>query len=1253
MSNELNILHTSFPAGISLVQASAGTGKTFNLALGVVRMLLERREDGDARVSGIGAILVVTFTNAATEELVNRIRRFIQVGYRLSCGETVDESPTTVETLYKLVNEDRAWAQQQLGQALSEMDGLAVYTIHGFCKRVLDEFALESGTLFQADLLQDESGLREAAVRDWWRRTFYTDPSLAPLQASSTPDVYDALVKRAAAWPDARIEPSDSMESFRTAAFDVVRAFCVAWPGSDFRSRASSTPWKKDAVIGRPEEIDRTDRLVSSLARCAPDDPRILSDGLPRIRTYASSALHDAVSRGTKVGKQAAADLSALEIAALGEQAKRFMDQQDALLAASCLREVNAAMVTAKAERQALGFNDLLSQLAGAIRVQGADGLLATAVRSRYAAALIDEFQDTDDLQFTIFTSLFKARPLVLIGDPKQAIYAFRGADVHAYLRATQSVPEEQRYTLTTNYRSVPRVVAAVNHLFEQRRHPLSDRGITYPEAVAAMKTNPPHPPLDGTHGMEWIWIDPGTNPKTGAPDWLSKGAARDQSLTHCVSQILQLLRDGWSPKQIAILVREGHEGVAVEKLLRKHNVPAIVSGMGNVLQSDELAEIHLLLEAIAFPRRSGQVRAALGTSLWGFQAAQLRALHRGQDDATWSDVLDRFAKLRETWERHGVLRVLQEIMSFRRVAERLLPLGDGDRRLTNLRHVTELIHAAESSQHLGIDGVLRCIAGWRAGTVNGDETAADVTQLRLETDAEAVQITTVHRSKGLQYDIVFCPTLWNGRPISEPPFFANGDTGKIFDLGSPDADERMRVANAARLAEDLRLLYVALTRARFRTYVTWAPVVAGRAKDRQSLLSCDGAVHSALGYLLCSDKALDDCSYEEAPLASAMRLVDSRAGWRDALHAMAAESAGTMAVTDAFAGGSMAGWEPDASAPVAITMRTLPSDLTPAERFRTYALGSYTSLTRGKLATDRDDMVRDRDDDIAEAVHGETESVRAATPLDAAALPPRDFRAFPAGRRAGNLLHTLFEQSRFRDGPEELRPRVSTLLQSARIAANEQDPHIDGVVDMMQRVFTTPWALPGSHVEVRLCDVPQRTARYEWQFLIPCADASSPLTSGRLIHCFRTADDPAARAYVRYLQTLPRADLNGYLQGFVDLVFEHDGRWHVVDWKSNRLSLDPRSYESAALETVMHEHHYTLQAHLYVVALHRFLRTRLVDYDYDRHIGGFAYAYLRGFVPDASVTGHGWYTHRPSRVFIEALDALIAGPHAHIARTA
>jgi exodeoxyribonuclease V beta subunit len=263
---------------------------------------------------------------------------------------------------------------------------------------------------------------------------------------------------------------------------------------------------------------------------------------------------------------------------------------------------------------------------------------------------------------------------------------------------------------------------------------------------------------------------------------------------------------------------------------------------------------------------------------------------------------------------------------------------------------------------------------------------------------------------------------------------------------------------------------------------------------------------------------------------------------------------------------------------------------------------------------------------------------VKINTTQSVQALPSSDFRTFPAGRRAGTLLHTLFEHSRFDDTPAVLRERVAGELVRQQIVADGRDDRVDGVVQMMHAVFTTPLA----SWPFTLAQLSTDRARHEWEFLLPFADAESAFTRQAMASAFETHGGPDGVRYAAMLRQLGGARLHGFLTGFVDLVCEHDGKWYVIDWKSNQLGADPAAYGEASLQAVMESSHYTLQYHLYLVALHRYLRTRLPHYDIEAHLGGAAYAFLRGFAPGASVSGHGWFTHRPPRALIEALSAVM-----------
>jgi exodeoxyribonuclease V beta subunit len=1218
------VVSAPFAPGLSLVEASAGTGKTFNLALSMVRLLLDGPEH-EPVVTSVGRILVVTFTNAATDELINRIRRVLRTAVEVYRGASVDEHDGTVKRLRE-IGAGRPWAEARMRAALAAVDTLSVFTIHGFAKRVLDEFALESGTPFGASLLDNEDDLVREAMVDWWRRTFYEDVALARLAVEEglTPETFLGDYRTWMNWPRATLAPSESLIHFQQALLTAVQQFAAAWDAAAFAERALPMAWNKGAPCADAAQIDAIDAAVHLARTVRVGDPALLRDIVPRIVPLTADALAAKATKRSNAQKAQVATLPAWPECVAARVVADVAARQVAALRADCLRTVRDVVAQEKARRQAIGFGDLLERIHHVLEAQGPTGLLATTVRAQFDAAMIDEFQDTDARQFRIFTTIFAERPLFLIGDPKQAIYGFRGADVQAYLTAVSLTPAERRYSLQRNFRSTDDMVQAVNALFARRKNPFLQHGIGYPPAVAD-KGYPLPAALPGGHALELTWLDPGDGTA------YSGGEAERVSLVTCVEQIVALLNAGWKPRHIAVLVRTGYEGRAVEALLRDANVPAVVSGMDDVYTSHEMDELHRLLQAIATPRHATLVRAAMATDLWGATHADIQAVLAPEAEAAWEATLNDFTRWRERWARDGLMSMLQVCFTERAVFERLLPLADGDRRVTNLRHAMELVHAAAVDRQLHIDGVLR----WLATERTAPHTEADATELRLETDADAVQIVTIHKSKGLEYDIVFCPTLWNARLTSDAPVVVQEAGETVFEHGSDALDARLAAANAARLAEDLRLLYVALTRARFRTYATWGPVVKGPAKERDACLRAHGSIHSALGYLLLIDEEIDALPAAHVPARAAAALFDGMASMPAHLKALAKQSRGRIAVTAVSGAVGGVRWEPPQPEPPALTARTLPAVPSPAQRFRTFSITSYTALASARSSEPSADIAEDvaRDVDAALPPAGAPAVPAAAL----RALSRRDFRAFPAGAREGTVLHRLFETSPFTATAAQLRTPAARLLQWHHLAESDTDERIDAVTDMMTAVYAAPFSA-GGHT-VRLREVAPGRARHEWQFTLPVANADTPLTARALAEAFRQARDPELQRYADAVQGLPMRRVFGFLQGFVDLVFEHDGRWWVVDWKSNRLPLDPASYAPEALLGVMASHNYVLQAHLYLLAVHRFLRARVPAYRLETHLGGAAYAFLRGFGAGASTTGHGWYTMAADANVITALD--------------
>ena len=1210
--SHFHVASSEFSSATTLVEASAGTGKTFNIAMSVIRLLLEEGADGAPLVERVGNILVVTFTKAATDELISRVRQVLRHAHEVYNGLPTSASIDTQALLRQLTNHrDMTVVRARIASALAEIDTLAVYTIHSFCKRVLDEFALESGTAFGAALLEDDAELVQGAMQDWWRRRFYADDALASfaVAAAWSPETFVKDYRLWRRFPGVVVSPDVPFETAHANVHDTLQAFAVHWNEDAFRAMLHDVKWTKDSPCEAGAPLESIIR--SAHAAVAGD--------LGAAKTVAAALCVDGLlakaGKRSNAEKAKRAELAVWPLAIAASELQAAITLLEQALRVDCLRHTRTWTDAEKRRRNVLGFDDLLEALHRVLVVQGPHGLLAKAIRQQFHAALIDEFQDTDSYQFGIFDTAFRGRPLFLIGDPKQAIYAFRGADVHAYLAAVRTA--DPQFTLATNYRSTADMVAAVNAVFSQRSQAFVEHAIDFEPASAVPKSGP-SARLDGTHALHWMFVGP--EEKKGKRTVTSAGTARRLLFAACVRHIASQLEAGWNPGSIAVLVRSRSEGVEVADALRAHRIPAVVSGLGNVLESEEMLELQLVLEAIASPRHEARVRAAIGTHFWGCDANEVLQLSQAGSEAQWDALLSQLTALRELWIGHGFLQVVQEVMAVRAVPERYMAFTDGERRLTNLRHVVELLHGAAVSGALNIEGVLRHIRTQRVE--KGRD--AEVNELRLETDADAVQVLTIHKSKGLQFDLVYCPTLYSARPVdANAPLLVHEGDGVVFDHATPVTAERVQQAEVERLAEDCRLAYVALTRARYRTYAGWGAVGSTTGKAH-------GAWNSALAYLLAKDDQLDALPVAERPAFVTQAFQQNCEEYEVVLQALVDANPSTMhlEILESVAPGPAITTRAVPQAPE-YAARVLPDDVPVRTRFDSYTISSFTHLTAGAHAA-VPEVARDVDD------------VRAQEP-SVHELPASDFRSFPAGRRAGVVLHSLFEHTRFDDDGTVLHERVTLQLLRHQLATTEEDPRIGATVRMMRAVFDTPLA----PWPVTLANVAPERARHEWQFLLPFADASHAFTRQAIAKCFERHGGPEGARYANALRHLANTRVHGYLTGFVDLVFEHRGQWYVVDWKSNQLGADNAAYERNALQRAMESHHYTLQYHLYLVALHRHLAVRLADYDYDRHIGGAAYAFLRGFGEDSREGGRGWYTDKPPRALIEALSAVMDGARA------
>jgi len=1052
-----NALRVPLEPGITLVEASAGTGKTFAITRLVLRLLLERK------VEHLGQILVVTFTEKATQELIGRIRAVLRDADRVWSSAPPPRNDKN-DDLFELRDLHGSAGGPIVRAALAALDDLGVSTIHGFCHRVLSESALESRVHFGGTFLEDDTEILQRLTQDWMRRRVLHDESAADLITDSGEDP-------------------------------------LTW--------------------------------IKNLLRPCMRHPRTTIDAAPEA---APQLLKDFV----------------LTVSQAFEQEKQA--------------------------RHLMGFDDLLRRLHDILVSEGPNGLLASRIRERFRVALIDEFQDTDPTQFPIFSTAFSGCPLFLIGDPKQSIFAFRNADVHAYLKVAENI--ERRYTLLTNFRSTDAMVRSVTQLFRNNSEPfaLSSERIGVPEVSAANQVSVPSALKgDENRALQWMWVGEEYNTSKGM---VSKERGTALAIQAVTVEMHRLASAGLGAGAMAVLVRTNAEAQAVKASLDAAGMPCVVGANQDVLASEEADELVRLAEAIASPRDGVAVRSAMATRLWGCDAVAVADTLRNDGNGAWDAVLDRLVRARTMWLRHGGATALAWLLNACGATARLLALQGGERRVTNVRHVLEILQEADAVSPLTPDAVLGWVSSERASMITPERR-----EMRLESDVDAVQILTIHKAKGLQWPVVFCPTLWNSRSfttkaLGAPYSLTPLNEGMVLDIDSPFHAQRSEQKDLEQLGEDLRLAYVALTRAESRCYVTW-----GNFSD---------AAASALGWLIQGGGGSVN---------------------KEAISALVAANTDTMGISDVVLS------LPATSTPIASVTNATRAPLqfnVAAGQLAIWRSSSFTMLTRNVSHVDSRDV-----DDILQPNEARGTATHVA-----------GFRGVPPGADIGNVLHGLFEHTDFTNPGALTDAEVQHALRDHGVPvpsnARWTPAHIRGMIATVCNA-----EIPNAGFALAV--VPREATLREWRFAMPVRDFSIAAVADALV----AHGSPHAQAYAPLLRRLRDDQFRGYLTGSIDLAFEHDGRWHILDWKSNWLGADNADYAPSALEPAMHAAHYTLQYHVYLVALHRHLRARQRGYDASRHWGQVTYAFLRGI---AATGRDGWFTDAPRAELLHALDRAFGG---------
>ncbi|WP_392551827.1 exodeoxyribonuclease V subunit beta [Orbus wheelerorum] len=1176
--DELNLF--SLPlTGRSLIEASAGTGKTYSLAFIYLRLLLGVGKNNYQRPLSIEEILVVTFTKAATEELRYRIRQNIHQ-LRVACIIGTHCDPD-YQTLIELID-DKPLALKRLLYAEQNMDEAAIFTIHSFCQRMLTTYAFESGVLFNQTLVKDQTDLYLQVVNDIWRDNFtpmpkdiaytiwqnWADPKA--LLADISPYLNQAIPTNVIL----STQPlAPTIKHFHAENIAKIELIKIRWQA---------------AIIDATADILKSDVNKRSYSKTH------LPRWIETISTWANSPTCD-YSVPNELVKFSQAELcNKTDSDKIAPNHPLFTEIEQFLTCSFSLRDfilfdiialVRQRVKDEKTQLAQMGFDDLLNNLHQALQGENRD-VLTAQILQQYPVAMIDEFQDTDPVQYQIFDTIYHNRKqsgLLLIGDPKQAIYGFRGADIFTYIEAKKSV--DHQFTMMTNWRSSASMVSGVNSLYRRKEQPFIFDAIPFIAMNSAAKNNQKNFYVDGQKiSAIHSYLLPES--VTSNSDYL------DYSAEYCAKQIMTWLasdayfydneveKEKIKSSDIAILVRTGREAEIIQQKLNQRNIKSVyVSNHKSVFTSLEAREILRILQAVLMPTNENYLRSALATQLIGMSMSDIDIL--SNDTSKLELIIDEFREYQALWLRYGVLVMLRRLMNHRQLIENLLSLPDGERIITNFMHLGELLQ--DVAQELDTPHAL---IRWLTKQINEPDRNLENHEQRLESDENLINIITIHKSKGLEYPIVFLPFIALHRE-SDSLIFHERKNYKI-NYAYHLSPEIKRLIEQERLAEDLRLLYVALTRSIYHCSFS----IAGLKKGRANQLTIQ---HSAIGHLL-----LDPTQNNYTDL-------------ENSLHQL--ESTTVINVELPIAKGTLAAAQPASTAHLAANIFRRKLDYS-------WRVTSYSGLVQSSHYSDNKSAALLGDIlpsfDIEVLADNQVEDNVMINTQDNILI--YDIHHFPKGAIVGTLMHECFENSDFS------RPDSQNIAEHLVTKLNLPQVWLMPISEWFLGVLKAPLS-----AQLSLSDLSSSQRLNELQFYLPIRQDISAAKLDALCKHY----DPLSKQ----CDELDFSTVQGMLKGFIDMVFEWQGKYYIVDYKSNYLGQSVNDYNHESITLAMREHRYELQYQLYSLALHRYLKSRIPHYQYQAHFGGVYYLFIRGMVPDDAE--HGIFYTKPDLAFIEALDKL------------
>ncbi|WP_091987779.1 exodeoxyribonuclease V subunit beta [Pseudoalteromonas denitrificans] len=1210
----------------NLIEASAGTGKTYTITALYLRYLLGLQGNSvKSPPLSIEQILVVTFTEAATSEIKDRVRKRLIVARDALLGEECDDEAIN-EIIAPMNEEEKKQAFVLLDAGAKSMDDAAIFTIHGFCQRMLKQHAFESGVAFNLEFVLDQTELLNEALKDFWRGFVYPlsiDKTQDVLELFPVPEslyrkVYSILSKQ-----EANIVPQYQLEQLwqlKAQFITELAEFKQAFLSSSFTAELLASGIKKTNIAVKETSLNALYDF------CISDDTKLIIGSKKQgFDIWTQERLSDAkiYKKGANIFEHALLSLFS-KLADLEQKIKLGLPIAITTKAADWIKQ---ALSFKKQEQGIISPDDLLIYLHRAL-ISDSGSALAKKIATGYPVAMIDEFQDTDQIQYGIFNAIYaqtgdlnqdksSGPALTMIGDPKQAIYGFRGADIFTYIDAKHSVDESRQFTLKKNFRSATSIVDNINNLFSNNINSfIYNKDIPFVKVAAQGKSSDKSLIIDSSDDFSSFEFcifksDEKVTSKANGQ------AALASIFADKISHLLDLAAQGKAKigdkavqaADISVLVRDRREAHAIKSALSQRNIASVYLARDSIF-SAQLSE-HLLnfLTALHGGYDEALYRGVLAGPLFGLNYQQIFDLtqnkahqehNRESGSKSWQDYLELFSVLLETWQQKGAMAMLELLLKTNNLAGLWQALGyPVERWLTDFRHLSELLQ----HKQMELEGNMRLIR-WFSEKIAQHDT--DSTQLRLESDATLVKIVTMHASKGLEYPLVYIPFAASYRAASEAVFH-NDKNELVYDL--ENGEDNLIAAEKERLAEDLRLLYVALTRAVHYCCLGLYNLAEGKSRSKS------GIQHTALGYLLFANEQIATANdWHQALELFVHKNTDMN------IHFIELDTQ-NKGVGVGVKGVGVNKIDEDA-------LNQNKSEINQSVKLfkgqieRDWRITSFSGLTFNQSHHTQNII----EDDITPGFEDESHE------LDWHSIevePELDVFSFPKGAKPGSCLHGILEEINFQsphDNEEGSDKNLDSVVteQLTKYGIDDEKWHVV-TVNWIEQVLSCSLAQNDATQNLSLSSLALQNCLIEMEFYLPLGNLTAQGVNKALLAVSGQEYHP-----------ISFGDIQGMLKGFIDLIFEYNGQYFILDYKSNHLGESSDDYNDENMQQVMASHHYHLQYLLYSVALHRLLKQRIPDYNIKTHLGGVYYVFLRGMP-----SGKGIFYKQIETDIILALDAM------------